>query len=76
MKLPGARNEGVRETGPRSKATCEPSRASVIRRFRFTLFESDVQDLDEHTSRYKNGFGVYLTDAQVIEVNPRIQSLV
>ena len=64
------------EFSARLIATCDPSRASVTRRFRYTLFESDVQDLDEHTLRYKNGFGVYLTDAQVIEVYPRIQSLV
>jgi len=56
---------------------CEPAAASVERRFRFTLFESDVQELDERTSRYKNGFGVYLLkDAQVTEVYPRIQMLV
>ncbi len=63
------------EYSARLIAKCEPSRASVERRFRFTLFESDVQDLDERTSRYKNGFGVYITDAQVTEVFPRIRDL-
>ena len=47
-----------------------------MRYFRFTLFESDVQDLSERTSRYKYGFGVYLTDNKVTEVYPRIQGLV
>jgi hypothetical protein len=64
------------EYSARLSATCEPSRASAERRFRFTLFESDVQELDERTARYKNGFGVYITDGQVTEVYPRIQDLV
>jgi hypothetical protein len=63
------------EYSARLIAKCEPSTASVVRRFRFTLFESDVQELDERTARYKYGFGVYLTDAQVTEVYPRILDL-
>lgn len=56
-------------------ATCEPSRASVAKAFRFTLFESDVQELEERTKRYKHGFGVYLTDAAQTEVYPHIKDL-
>ena len=59
----------------RLMATCKPARASVVRNFRFTLFESDVQDLRERTGRYRYGFGVYLTDNKVTEVYPRIQGL-
>jgi hypothetical protein len=63
------------EYSARLVATCEPPRASVTRRFRFTLFESDVQDLDERTSRYKYGAGVYFNDAAQTEVYPRIRDL-
>ncbi len=63
------------EYSARLVATCEPPRASVTRHFRFTLFESDVQDLDERTSRYKYGAGVYFTDAAQTEVYPRIRDL-
>jgi hypothetical protein len=63
------------EYAARLMAICEPSRASVAKSFRFTLFESDVQDLDERTSRYKYGFGVYLTDTAQTEVYPRIKDV-
>jgi len=56
-------------------ATCDPTRATITRRFRFTIFESDVQDLDEREARYKYGAGVYFTDAEQVEVNPRIREL-
>jgi hypothetical protein len=58
-------------------ATCEPSGASVERRFRFTLFESDVEALDGRTSRYKYGFGVHLidSDAPAPAIIPRIRDL-
>ncbi len=56
-------------------ATCDPARATSTRRFRFTLFESDVQDLDEREARYKNGAGVYFTDTEQVEVSPRIREL-
>jgi hypothetical protein len=55
---------------------CEPERASTIRRFRFTLFESDVQDLAESVSKYKYGAGVYYVDADPTPaVNPRIRDI-
>jgi len=63
------------EYSARLTVRCEPSRASVERRFRFTLFESDVQDLDERASRYKYGAGVYFTDAEQTEVYPRVRDL-
>ena len=55
---------------------CEPERASTIRRFHFTLFESDVQDLAESVSKYKYGAGVYYVDADPTPaVNPRIRDI-
>lgn len=55
---------------------CEPARASSVRRFRFTLFESDVQDLAEAVSKYDTGAGVYYVDPEATSVNPRIRDLV
>jgi len=63
------------EYAVRLTAACEPAKATVTRRFRFTLFESDVQDLDERETRYKNGAGVYFTDAEQVEVNPLVREL-
>jgi hypothetical protein len=57
------------------KLQCEPAQASQVRTFRFTLFEADVQELVERTSRYKYGYGVYLADAYQTEVYPRIKDL-
>lgn len=57
------------------KLQCEPEQASQVRKFRFTLFEADIQELDERTSRYKLGAGVYFTDAEQTEVYPRIKDL-
>lgn len=58
------------------KLQCEPEQASQLRKFRFTLFEADIQELDERASRYKIGAGVYFTDAEQTEVYPRIKDLV
>ena len=58
------------------KLQCEPEQASQVRKFRFTLFEADIQELDERASRYKIGAGVYFTDAEQTEVYPRIKDLV
>jgi len=55
------------------KAQCTPEEASQVRKFRFTLFEADVQELEERASRYKYGFGVYLTDPDQTEVYPSIK---
>jgi hypothetical protein len=63
------------EYSARLIATCKPTRASVTRQFRFTLFESDVQDLDEREARYKFGAGVYFNDTEEVAVNPRIRDL-
>jgi len=57
------------------KILCEPERASQVRKFRFTLFEADIQDLDERAARYKFGAGAYFTDAEQTEVYPRIKHL-
>lgn len=57
------------------KLQCEPEQASQVRTFRFTLFEADIQELDERASRYKIGAGVYYTDAELTEVFPRIKDL-
>jgi len=54
---------------------CTPKRATQIYTFRFTLFESDIQELDERTTRYKYGAGVYFPDHQATEVYPRIRNL-
>ncbi len=54
-------------------ATCDPAGASLTLRFRFTLFESDAQDLDEREARYKYGAGVYFNDPTEVAVNPRIR---
>jgi hypothetical protein len=54
---------------------CEPQRASVVKNFRFTLFESDIQELAEAASKYKYGAGVYYADAEATLVNPRIRPL-
>ena len=54
---------------------CEPEQASQVRKFRFTLFEADIQELDERASLYKIGAGVYFTDAEQTEVYPRIKDL-
>ncbi len=56
-------------------ATCDPAKATITRRFRFTLFESDAQDLDERETRYRTGAGVYFNDAEQVEVNPRVREL-
>jgi hypothetical protein len=58
------------------KLQCEPNQASQVRKFRFTLFEADIQELDERASRYKIGAGVYFTDAEQTEIYPRIKDLV
>jgi hypothetical protein len=57
-------------------ASCEPKRASAVKSFRFTLFESDVQELEERATRYKYGYGVYIPDSSVSELYPRIKDLV
>jgi hypothetical protein len=58
------------------KLNCEPAQASQNRRFRFTLFEADIQELDERpSSRYKFGAGVYFNDPDQTEVYPRIKDL-
>ena len=63
------------EYAARLTAECSPPRASVTRQFRFTLFESDVQDLDEREAHYKYGAGVYFNDTEEVAVNPRIRDL-
>lgn len=57
------------------KLQCDPEQASQVRKFRFTLFEADIQELDERVSRYKIGAGVYFTDTEQMEVYPRIKDL-
>lgn len=42
----------------------EPKRASISKRFRFTLFESDAKELTDYREDYKYGFGVYITYQQ------------
>lgn len=53
--------------------TVEPARASTSREFRFTLFESDTQDLADRTLRYKYGLGVCFRDEQSDDVSCRIK---
>jgi len=57
------------------KLQSDPERASFVRQFRFTLFEADVQDLEERTSRFKTGAGLYFRDAGQTEVYPSIKNL-
>jgi hypothetical protein len=57
------------------KLQCEPAQASRVRTFRFTLFEADVHELVERTSRYKYGNGIYFPDNYQTEVYPRIKDL-
>ena len=54
---------------------CEPKKASITRDFRFTIYESDVQDLSD-VSRYKYGAGVYYLDNEVTPVYPQIKNVV
>jgi hypothetical protein len=55
--------------------TCEPARASATRRFRFTLFEADVEELKARTGQYKYGFGIYLESQNQQEVWARVKSV-
>jgi hypothetical protein len=43
----------------------EPQRACFAKQYRFTLFESDSQDLSDHKNDYKYGYGVCLSSRQV-----------
>jgi hypothetical protein len=38
----------------------EPAKASVSKRYRITLFESDSKELEDHCDDYKYGWGVFL----------------
>jgi len=57
------------------KVQCTPDRGSQVRKFRFTLFEADVQELEERACRYKYGAGVYFAEPDQTEVYPRIKDL-
>jgi hypothetical protein len=57
------------------KVHCTPESASQICKFRFTLFEADVQEFEDRASRFKYGAGVYYKDPENIEVSPRIKNL-
>lgn len=57
------------------RVVCEPARASLARRFRFTLFESDVAELRDAKSKFKTGFGVCFDDAEAAAVYPGIREL-
>jgi hypothetical protein len=57
------------------KVECVPARAAVERKFRFTLFEADAQEMVERVGRYKYGFGVSQGDPHAIEVLPRMRDL-
>ena len=55
---------------------CQPKRASVNRQFRFTLYESDIAELEERTEQYKYGTGVYFVDSESTEVFVQLKNLV
>ena len=46
----------------------EPERASIERKFRITIFESDTAQLRDYTACYKYGAGVYYTDTDLVPV--------
>lgn len=46
----------------------EPENASIERKFRITIFESDTAQLEDYTERYKYGAGVYYSDSDLVPV--------
>jgi hypothetical protein len=47
---------------------CEPASSSVAVRYRFTLFESDIETLRREVDSYKYGAGIYYSGGQGISV--------
>lgn len=52
---------------------CTPDRASISKEYRFTLFESDSAELEERTTRYKFGAGLYWEDQERQEIYARLE---
>jgi hypothetical protein len=57
------------------KVLCDPPRVSVSRSFRFVLFESDIQELEESVENFKYGWGVCYPDQDATPAHPRVTEL-
>lgn len=42
----------------------QPSKATITKRYRMTLFESDTEELRSSAEGYKHGFGIFIDDLQ------------